>query len=53
LPQGDDAVFTNPTVPFWTAIAALLILVVGALLAGMMPTKRALAVKPIEALREE
>ncbi len=53
LPQGDDAVFTRPTIPFWTAIGSLFILVAGALLAGWMPVRRALAVKPIEALREE
>ena len=53
LPQGDDAVFTRPIVPFWTAIAALLILVAGGLLAGWKPARRALAIKPIDALREE
>ena len=53
LPKGDDSVFTRPTIPFWTAIAALFILVAGGLLAGWMPARRALAIKPIEALREE
>lgn len=53
LPQGDDAVFTHPTISFWTAITALLILVEGGLIAGWMPTRRALAIKPVEALREE
>ena len=48
LPQGDDAVFTHPSLPFWTAVAMLLILV-----AGWIPARRALAVKPVEALREE
>ena len=53
LPQGDDAVFTRPVVPFWTAIGALLILVAGGLLAGWIPAQRAVAIKPIDALREE
>jgi len=53
LPQGDDAVFTHPSLPFWTAIIAMIILVVGGLIAGWIPARRALAIKPIEALREE
>ena len=53
LPQGDDAVFTRPIIPFWTAIGALLILVAGGLLAGWIPAQRAVAIKPIDALREE
>ena len=53
LPQGDDTIFAKLSIPFWTAIASLLILVVGGLIAGWMPAKRALAIKPIEALREE
>jgi putative ABC transport system permease protein len=53
LPQGDDAVFTRPIIPFWTAIGALFILVAGGLLAGWIPAQRALAIKPIDALREE
>lgn len=53
LPQGDDAVFTRPIIHFWTAIGALLILVAGGLLAGWIPAQRAVAIKPIDALREE
>jgi len=53
LPQGDDAVFARPTIPFWTAIGALFILVAGGLLAGWIPAQRAVAIKPIDALREE
>lgn len=53
LPQGDDAVLTRPYISFWTAITALVILVAGGLLAGWLPARRALAVKPIDALREE
>ena len=53
LPQDDDAFIANPFIPFWTAIIALLILVAGGMLAGLMPARRALAVKPIDALRED
>jgi putative ABC transport system permease protein len=53
LPQGDDTLFQNLTIPFWTAIASLFILVAGGLQAGWIPTRRALAIKPIDALREE
>ena len=53
LPQGDDAVFTQPIISFWTAITALLILMAGGLLAGWMPARRALATQPVEALRDE
>lgn len=49
----DGGYFTNPYVPFATALAALFILVVGGLAAGYVPAKRAMAIKAIEALREE
>jgi len=48
-----SSVFTNPYVPFVPAIAALAVLVLGGLFAGWLPAKRALAIKAIEALREE
>jgi putative ABC transport system permease protein len=53
LPQGDDTLFQRLNIPFWTAIASLLILVAGGLQAGWIPTRRALDIKPIDALREE
>jgi putative ABC transport system permease protein len=53
LPQGDDVVFSHPSIPFWTAITALLILVAGGLLAGWMPVRRALDILPVDALRDE
>ena len=53
LPDDGSSVFTNPYVPFLPAIAALVILVLGGLFAGWLPAKRALAIKAIEALREE
>ena len=53
LPEGESLPFTNPYMPFWTALASLLIIVAGGLFAGWLPTKRALQIKPIDALREE
>ena len=49
----ESGFFNNPYVPFVPAVAALVILVVGGLLAGFVPAKRAMAIKAIEALREE
>ena len=51
--MSDGGFFSNPHVPFVAAIAALFILVLGGLFAGWLPAKRALAIKAIEALREE
>lgn len=45
--------FSNPYVPFVPAVAALVVLVIGGLFAGFVPAKRAMAIKAIEALREE
>ena len=51
--MSDGGFFTNPHVPFIAAIAAFFVLVLGGLFAGWLPAKRALAIKAIEALREE
>ena len=53
LPQGDDAVFAQLSIPFRMAVVAMVILIAGGLLAGLIPALRALSVKPIDALREE
>ncbi len=45
--------FSNPYMPFGTAIAALLVLMLGGLFAGWIPARRALSIKAIEALGEE
>ncbi len=45
--------FVNPRVDFDKAISALTILIVSGALAGLIPARRAVAIKPIEALRDE
>ena len=51
--SNDRAFFKNPEVSISVAVAALVILVLAGLFAGSIPAKRALQIKPIEALREE
>lgn len=45
--------FTNPSVDFDKAVMALSILVVSGIFAGMIPARRAISIKPIDALRDE
>jgi putative ABC transport system permease protein len=45
--------FVNPQVDFNMAISALIILIISGALAGMIPARRAVAIRPIEALRDE
>lgn len=45
--------FINASVDVTTLSFALLIMVVMAMLAGMIPAQRAIAIKPIDALRDE
>lgn len=52
--SGDDSmIFKNPSVDFSIAITALIILVAAGTLAGLIPAKRAVSIKPIDALRHE
>lgn len=48
-----DGFFRNPSVNFWTAIAAAAFIVVAGAVAGYIPAKRAASIKPIVALRDE
>lgn len=48
-----DMMFTNPQVDFGMALTALFILVVSGIFAGLIPARRAIRIKPIDALREE
>ena len=45
--------FKHPEVDFNIAISALIILVISGVFAGMIPAKRAISIKPIDALRDE
>ncbi len=45
--------FKNPEVDFNIAVTALIILIFAGAIAGFIPAKRALSIKPIEALRAE
>ncbi len=45
--------FLNPTVDLSTALKALCLLIVSGAFAGFMPAKKAVSIKPVEALRSE
>jgi putative ABC transport system permease protein len=51
--MGADSTLKNPTIDFNIAIVALIILIICGLIAGWMPAKRAVSIKPIDALRDE
>lgn len=59
--MGMDAIFTgqedsplvNPSVDFKLATLALVIIVLSGLIAGLIPSRRAVSIKPIEAIRTE
>jgi len=45
--------FSNPEVDFTLAMRALFILILAGVFAGLIPAKRAVSIKPIDALRDE
>jgi putative ABC transport system permease protein len=47
------SMFTNPTVDISIAMKALSVIIVGGLIAGFIPARRAVAIHPVEALRTE
>jgi len=49
----EDRMFLRPQIPFSIGLIALAILIIGGLLAGWMPARRAMKIKAIEALRDE
>jgi putative ABC transport system permease protein len=48
-----DSMFTNPTVDISIAVKALSVIIIGGLIAGFIPAKRAVSIHPVEALRTE
>lgn len=50
---GPDSMFLNPTIDLKIALTALVILVVSGALAGFIPARKAIKIKPIDALRSE
>lgn len=52
-PGTEEQMFKNPEVSFHIAIVALVVLIVSGLLAGLIPARRALRIRPVEALRAE
>jgi putative ABC transport system permease protein len=53
LTDMDNMFFAAPYVSFSTAIASTVILIICGLIAGIIPTRRALRIKAIDAIREE
>ena len=49
----DDVFFKRPEVSFNMAVGALSVLVVSGIVAGLIPARRAVSIKPIDALRDE
>jgi len=45
--------FRNPEIDFNMAMLSLGILVISGIFAGMIPARRAVSIKPIDALRDE
>lgn len=51
--NADEIFFRRPEVSFQMAVGALMVLVVSGIFAGLIPAKRAVSIKPIDALRDE
>lgn len=51
--QADPGAFRNPGVDFNVVFIALLVLIFSGVLAGLLPAIRAVAIKPVDALRDE
>jgi len=50
---GDEVFFRDPQVNLGMALAALAVLVIAGVIAGLIPARRAIRIKPIDALRDE
>jgi putative ABC transport system permease protein len=53
VPENGQTMFLNPTIDFQVALLSLLILIFSGILAGLVPARRAVSIKPIDALRYE
>jgi putative ABC transport system permease protein len=53
IENGADIFIKNPTVNLGIAVACLVILIISGAIAGYIPAKRAIQIKPIDALRTE
>ena len=53
MPQNEDSFFADPSISFNLALTAMIILLVSGLIAGIIPAKKALNIKAIDALRDE
>lgn len=52
LGDGNDS-FAHPYMPFWTGVISLAVLILGGLMAGYMPARRALNIELVQALANE
>ncbi len=50
---GDSLFFRNPEVNLSMALSALGVLVISGIIAGLIPARRAISIKPIDAIRDE
>ncbi len=53
LQKAEDVFLSDPMVPFWRAISAMIAVLLCGLIAGALPAYRALKIKAIDAIREE
>ncbi len=52
-PNQNEIFFRNPEVSFSMAVGALIVLIISGVIAGLIPAKRAVSIKPIDAIRDE
>jgi putative ABC transport system permease protein len=50
---GNMGMFANPQINFGVAVSALTLLIIAGVIAGLIPAKHALKIKPVDALRYE
>ncbi len=51
--SAEDGMLVDPLIPFSTAVGALIFIIIGGLVGGLLPLKKALEIRSIEAIREE